>query len=112
MKFMTFNNLLKQVGSIFIFLLIFLLESCEGYSCADGVVKDKKTNKPIDSVSIKVISGSQTIYTDTTGKFNVCKHFGGWVPKCKDITISFSKDSYKTITLTNPQSKVIVFMEK
>ncbi|WP_221392689.1 hypothetical protein [Dyadobacter sp. NIV53] len=73
---------------------------------------DKSTNLPLDSVFVNVVSGSEFIYTDTTGKFNVCNRFGGCVPDCKDITITFSKNGYDTLSFTNLSAESIVYMEK
>ncbi len=103
------SNFTKFTG---ILLALVFLESCEGYRCADGTVIDKITNLPLDSVLVKVITGTEIVYTDTTGKFDVCNKFGGCVPDCKDIMVEFSKDNYTTIILKNPDKEVIVIMEK
>jgi hypothetical protein len=104
----------KLKGLLLLVPAMFFLESCEGYRCADGSVRDKSTNLPLDSVLVEVITGSNAnaIYTDTTGKFNVCNGMGGCVPDCKDITVRFSKNGYKTSTLTNPGKETIVLLEK
>ena len=93
-------------------LIILFFESCEGYRCADGTVLDRITNLPLDSVFVEVITAdSRAIYTDTTGKFDVCNKLGGCMP-CKDIMIRFSKDDYESVTLTNPEKNAVVKMEK
>lgn len=98
---------------LFVFISIFIfLESCEGYRCAEGTVVDKSTNHPLDSVLVEVKKGSQSMYTDTTGKFDVCNPFAGCVPKCKDIMVTFSKSGYKSIIIINPGRKEIVYMEE
>jgi hypothetical protein len=72
---------------------------------------DKTTNLPIDSVYIEVTSAQKMLYTDSSGKFNVCNRMGGCMP-CKDITLRFSKPDYKTVTLTNPGKDEIVWLER
>ncbi|MGC4232172.1 MAG: hypothetical protein QM594_04270 [Niabella sp.] len=108
------NKISKRLVSPLLALLLLLcLESCEGYKCADGTVIDKATNLPLDSVLVEVVTaGSRTIYTDTSGKFDVCNRMGGCVPNCKDIMVKFSKNNYKTVTLTNPEKDAIVIMDK
>jgi hypothetical protein len=100
---------------LFVVLITFLiatcLTSCEGYKCGTGTVFDKMTNKPIDSVFCEVQTGVQKMYTDSTGKFDLCNQISGCVPECKDIIISFSKDSYKTVTVENPEG-AIIYMER
>ncbi len=97
---------------IFLIQSVYFLTSCEGFKCSNGTVMDKSTNLPLDSVFVNVVSGSEFIYTDTTGKFNVCNRFGGCVPDCKDITITFSKNGYDTLSFTNLSAESIVYMEK
>jgi hypothetical protein len=86
------------------------LTSCEGYRCGNGRALDKVTNKPLDSVFCEVLTGSKTMYTDSTGKFNLCNNFGGCAP-CKDITIQFSKTGYKTTSVENPVD-AIIYLER
>lgn len=100
----------KKTG--FLAAAVLFLQACEGYRCADGTVIDKTTDLPMDSVYIEVLTGSQTIYTDSSGKFDVCNQFGGCVPHCKDIMVRFSKNGYKTVTLNNPKAEDRVYMEK
>lgn len=92
-------------------VLVYALTSCEGYRCGNGTVLDKTTNKPLDSVFCEVMTGSKTMYTDSTGTFELCNPFGGCVPDCKDITIRFSKAGYKTVSTENPVEAVI-FLER
>lgn len=72
---------------------------------------DKASGRPVDGVFCEVLTGNQTMYTDNTGRFDLCNPFGGCVPQCKDITIRFSKNGYKTLSLENPADS-IVYMEK
>jgi hypothetical protein len=103
----------KLTSPLLALLIMVCFESCEGYSCADGTIVDKLTNLPLDSVLVEVATADfRAVYTDTTGKFDVCNRMGGCVPNCKDITVRFSKNNYKTLTLTNPGTATIVMMEK
>jgi len=105
---------MKKNYKIPTFLLILTLGiySCEGMRCAEGVVKDKATGLPLDSVYVKVASNDRyEKYTDSTGAFDACNPFGGCVPKCRDIMIEFSKPGYKNVILENPDSGD-VFLEK
>lgn len=87
--------------------LLFLHASCEGYRCAEGVIKDSQTKKLLDSVTVKVISGNEVQSTDSTGTYSVCNKFTSCVPDCPDIIVQFSRKGYTTLTLTNPTEKVI-----
>jgi hypothetical protein len=58
-------------------LALLFLESCEGYRCADGIVMDKLTGRPLDSILIEVVTASKHIYTDTSGKFGACNKMAG-----------------------------------
>ena len=85
--------------------------SCEGFRCAAGTVIDKNTNKALDSVFCETLTSARSMYTDSTGKFNLCNEMSGCIPKCKDIVIRISKAGYKTITLENPRDSVF-YLEK
>lgn len=110
---LTESNAAKKLIPFFAALFIVVVfESCEGYRCADGIVFDKVTNLPLDSVLVEVITAdSRTLYTDSMGKFDVCNRMRGCVPNCKDIMVRFSKSNYQSIILTNPEKDVIVMME-
>ena len=95
----------------FFFIVITLLMSCEGHRCGVGTVLDKVTNAPLDSVLCEALTGTQKVYSNSGGKFEVCNRISGCVPKCKDITVRFSKSGYKTITLDNPEAENI-YMER
>lgn len=93
---------------ILLFAILVACAGCEGYSCGTGIVRDMATNLPIDSVRCAVLTGSQVIYTDSSGAFDVCNDFGGCVPKCKDITVEFSKPGYTTTKVENPYNQDIL----
>ena len=91
---------------------ILMLPGCEGYRCAKGVVRDKLTGNPLDSVLVNAISGDTKTYTDANGKFGICNPLGGCMTHCKDIMVEFSKAGYKTTTLQNPADSVVVQLER
>ena len=96
------------------FLLLIIatfITACEGFRSARGIVKDKATSKPLDSVACAVITGQTTFITDSSGKFDVQNAMGGCIPDCKDIVVQFSKRGYKTLEVTNPTDSVF-FLEK
>ena len=100
---------------IYLFLLTCVFASCEGYTCTDGIVKDKNTNLPLDSVLCMDLNAKYKLgmYTDSTGKFDLCGNFGGCGRNgCPDINVEFSKAGYKTISIVNPGSNTTIFMEK
>ncbi len=97
---------------ICIAIALAMFTGCEGYSTAEGVVKDKETNLPLDSVLCKVTSGQMEVYTDSTGKYYVHNPFGGCIGGCKDIAVQFSKKDYKTILKTEKDASGIIYLEK
>jgi hypothetical protein len=97
---------------IIFLLLLFTQTSCEGYRCAKGIILDKTTSLPLDSVLVKVKSGKQKMFSDTSGNFRVCNQFGGCVFGCEDIIVEFSKKGYKTILLKNEECIGTLYLEK
>lgn len=97
---------------IYATIYVILFASCEGYSSAKGMVKDKATDKALDSVLCKVTTGRMQIYTDSSGKYDVHNPMGGCTGKCKDIAIEFSKKDYKTVIKTQENANGIIYMEK
>lgn len=92
--------------------LILLFTSCEGYKCAEGIIVDKDTGIPLDSVLVNVKTGKKQMYTDSSGKFEVCNQMGGCVFGCRDITVEFSKPGFKTLIKFNEEGNGTIFMEK
>ncbi len=86
--------------------------SCEGNSCAKGTIVDSKTLQPIDSVFCEAITGTQKVYSDTLGRYYVCNIFGSCVPKCKDISVRFSKKGYITKEISEPEDGEKIYLEK
>jgi hypothetical protein len=96
--------------TIFLIPALFLA-ACEGFRSAHGIVKDKVTGKPLDSVACFAPTARITIITDSSGKFDVQNAMGGCIPDCKDIIVQFSKRGYKTLEVTNPTDSVF-FLER
>jgi hypothetical protein len=92
--------------------LAFALTSCEGYRCGTGRVVDSATNRALGNVFCEAITGRQTMFTDSSGKFSLCNTMSGCVPKCKDITIRFSRPGYKTLEVGNPPASAVIYLEK
>jgi hypothetical protein len=92
-------------------IVSFCCVSCEGSRFAEGIILDKLTAKPLDSVVCIALSGEDKMITDSTGKFRLTNPMGGCVPKCKEIIIQLSKTGYKTATFTNP-SDSIFYLER
>ncbi|MBL7711627.1 MAG: hypothetical protein JNL13_04145 [Chitinophagaceae bacterium] len=92
--------------------LSFLLGSCEGYNCASGWVQDDADRTALDSVLVEVTSGTASMYTDSSGKFEACNRMASCVPRCKDITVRFSKNGYQPVTLTNPKPESVILLHR
>lgn len=81
--------------------------SCEGMRAADGRVIDITTKDPIDSVLCTVVETGEFIYTDSNGEYELHGPFGGCVTKCPDMTVTYEKSGYQSITILNPQDNTI-----
>jgi len=103
---------MKKKLILIITLLLCLMYGCEGYRCADGIIRDSATNQPIDSVMCEAARGMGVEFSDSDGNYSICNRFGGCVPNCPDIEVTFSKVGYKTTTATNPKSGSVIYMEK
>ena len=97
------NFMQKQI-SLLMMAAILVLSGCEGMRKASGVVYDKSTTRPLDSVFIKVLTEEGVfMYTDSSGQFFVANHMENCsFKKCKDIMVQFSKPGYHTQTFHNP----------
>lgn len=96
------------LAAISLSLFATLLQGCEGYKCGNGTVIDKASGLPLDSVLCNAITGDDKVYTDTSGRFDVCNKFGGCMPNCKDIVVEFSKPGYQTTRVENPVDLTVV----
>lgn len=89
-----------------------MLIACEGNRVGTGIIIDKTTNKPVDSVKYFHIERDPYIlYTDSTGKYYVEGPFGGCMRDCLDFEAEFSKKGYKTIKLINPDGDIYLEQE-
>ena len=88
------------------------MAGCEGYSTAEGIVKDKTTDTALDSVLCKVTTGKMEVYTDSLGKYSVSNQLAGCIGGCKDIVVEFSKMDYKTVIKTQESASGIIYLEK
>ena len=92
--------------------LLTFLTSCEGYSTAKGLVRDKATDMPLDSVLCKVTPSEMQVYTDSSVKYDVHNPMGGCAGGCKDIAVEFAKKDFKTVIRTQENASGIIRMEK
>jgi hypothetical protein len=83
-------------------LIITTLISCDSGLFSKGVVIDKKTGLPIDSVIINV-KNIDTVYTDSKGKYKVDTTIYGHVV---DLEILVSKQGYKTKHVNFKKDKI------
>jgi hypothetical protein len=104
------HGLGQFIACILIMILgLTILYGCEGYNCGEGIVYDSKTKLPLDSV-LCISNGGDKIYTDTTGKFNLCGPFGGCVNGCPKLEIDFTKKGYKSQKITKEFKSI--YLEK
>jgi hypothetical protein len=61
----TLNSIKAFSKLLILFSAVFLFPGCEGYRSGEGIVKDKLTNLPLDSVYCDAVTGSNTMYTDS-----------------------------------------------
>ncbi|RED24862.1 hypothetical protein BD847_1598 [Flavobacterium cutihirudinis] len=101
-----------MIKNIVLIVAFIFLISCEGYKTGAGIVYDKSTNKPLDSVRYYAVGIDYIEYTDSLGKYYVEGKFGGCVSECPDFDAEFSKPGYKTITLKNPNGDVYLELEE
>ena len=79
-----------------------LLFSCEGMEHAEGYVVDNDTHQPLDSVLCTVLEYGGSVYTYSTGYYNIDGPFGGCVFDCLDMTVEYTKSNYQSQTIVNP----------
>jgi len=96
--------------SISIIALIFELSSCDCRQTASGIVADKTTRLPIDSVYIHKTDGD-SVYSDSLGNFKIEAISGGLLG-CPLMALEFSKKNYRTNTRQIGNEKDSIFLEK
>lgn len=94
--------------------LCMILISCEGERVGSGIVFDKSTDKPIDSVRYYSLEDKKSFiqYTDAEGNYFVSGPFGGCISECPDFKAEFSKKGYKSLTLKNPDGDIYLELEE
>ena len=105
------KNIRINFSAFALISLSFLLPSCEGFHVARGTVVDASSRKPLAGVLCEAINGGSAQTTDSTGRFEVTGPFGGCLPNCPEITMRFSKDSYKVYQVANPAYDTIILLE-
>jgi hypothetical protein len=89
---------LKMLKPIF-YLLFISVVLCSCGDCvqhAEGIILDKKTKKPIDSVYVHKIGQQTDYYSDSTGHFEIRATSGG-IFSCPILQVAFYKNGYATI---------------
>lgn len=89
----------------------FLICSCDCVQEASGIVLDKTTGLPLDSVAIGKLGKEDPsqpysylhVYTDSTGRYEYGDISGGLFG-CPDLKLFFFKNGYKTAGLTFPSA--------
>ena len=83
-----------------LFIVCFIILSCEGNRIAKGIVYDTETMEPLDSVYCENLSTDKpyVMYTDSTGSYFMSGDFAGCVPECPDLIVRFSKPGRNTTT--------------
>ncbi|WP_123776128.1 hypothetical protein [Brumimicrobium aurantiacum] len=85
-----------------------LFLSCECRQEASGIILDKNTNEPIDSVIVRGEEGMDgEVYSAEDGSYAIDGGMTGAVKGCPDSKVSFSKEGYETMYVTNPNEKTI-----
>lgn len=105
---------------IYIALIVSILSSCDCTQQADGVVLDKQTKLPVESVALGKYEKSDStnpfsrrIYTDLKGRFDYNGISGG-IGKCPDLVLYFDKEGYKQLKVTfeSFSERDTVYLEK
>lgn len=78
-------------------VIVFLFGCGDCMQHATGIVCDKKTKQPIDSVDVRKSITDISEYSDSTGFFNLTAISGG-VTGCPLMAVMFSKKNYLPIT--------------
>lgn len=83
-----------------------LLSSCDCVRDASGIVLDKTTGQPVDSVAIGELGKPHDYlhyYSDSTGRYTYSDISGGLFG-CPDLNLVFFKDGYKILRLRFPSA--------
>lgn len=92
----------KILHFIFLVTVAMLMVACEGNRIARGYILDRNSFRPLDSVQCKVLETGKSVFTDSTGYYDIGGPFGDCVFECKDMTVEYSKTGYLKRTILNP----------
>lgn len=93
------------------FCLCLFVSACDCVQEASGIVLDKTTGLPLDSVAIGKLGKEDPsqpysylhVYTDSTGRYEYGDISGGLFG-CPDLKLFFFKNGYETTGLTFPSA--------
>jgi len=103
---------MKKLVLLFIAILfLFWIYGC-GQICAEGTICDSETNQPIDSVRCEAFHGKNVDFSNENGNYFICIKTGGIGQNKIDIEVSFSKNGYKTKTVTNPEKGSVIYLDR
>ncbi len=94
-------------------LAAFSLLSCECRRSANGQILDESTLLPLDSVNVKGLSVLfNEDVSDSAGNYILGSTMTGTVGGCPDLKVTYSKEGYETLTMTNPDDEIIYMKKK
>ena len=100
---------------IYVILMCFTSILCACGDCNQvvrGIILDKTTNLPIDSVLITVKNGEINEYSDSTGSFEA-RSISGGIYSCPLLGLGFTKEGYETVTGDYDNSGITkIYLEK
>ena len=111
------KNILPATFAILL-LTVFSLVGCDCVQRADGIILDKQTRTPLDSVSITTIDiqrnamNGSVVYSGKNGQFKFSKISGGI--RCPDLSLYFYKQGFKqnVLTLKSSSSNDTIYLDK
>ncbi len=98
---------MKDIKIILVLVFIAFFTACgDCLQTATGVLIDKQTNLPIDSVFVKNKNEykSDFTYSDKNGNFTL-ESISGGLFSCPPMTVILSKEGYETMTITVEAAK-------
>jgi hypothetical protein len=106
------------IASVF-FIGTYLMTGCDCLQQADGVILDRQTKIPIDSLNIATVDilkntvTGRVEYSIKNGNFKFTKMSGG-IRKCPDLTLYFYKWGYNQTSLTFESSSTndTIYLDK
>jgi hypothetical protein len=97
---------------VFLVCTIMFLYSCDCFYNMSGVILDKTSKQPIDSVSVKMDRHASVKYSDPNGSFDL-HEMGGGIIGCPIRPVTLTKKGYKDTTLIfSGADKKTIYLEK